>query len=95
MLREQPEICAPAKTLLEKIDPDSAEGLTPNSFSHKLRKSIDALRRNGIIVTFRKSNGERLICLKRADGVDDLPAGNTVTIDPADQPAGGNAEGCR
>lgn len=83
LLREQPEICAPAKTLVEKIDPDSAEGLTPNSFSHKLRKSVDALRRNGIIVTFRKSNGERLVCLKRADGVDDPTAGNTVTIDPA------------
>ena len=83
LLREQPEICAPAKALLEKIDPDGAEGLTPNSFSHKLRKSVDALRRSGIVVSFRKSNGERLICLKRADGVDDSTAGNTVTIDPA------------
>ena len=82
LLREQPEICAPAKALLEKIDPDGAEGLTPNSFSHKLRKSVDALRRSGILVTFRKSNGERLICLKRADGVDDLAAENTVTIGP-------------
>ena len=82
LLQERPEISASAKTLLEKIDPDSAEGLTPNSFSHKLRKSVDALRRSGIIVTFRKSNGERLICLKRADGVDDPTAGNTVTIVP-------------
>ena len=82
MLQERPEISASAKTLLEKIDPDSAEGLTPNSFSHKLRKSVDALRRSGIIVTFRKSNGERLICLKRADGVDDLATENTVTIVP-------------
>ena len=83
LLRERPEICAPAKALLEKIDPDGTEGLTPNSFSHKLRKSVDALRRSGIVVSFRKSNGERLICLKRADGVDDPTAGNTVTIDPA------------
>ena len=82
LLREQPEICAPAKALLEKIDPADTEGLTPNSFSHKLRKSIDALRRNGIVVSFRKSNGERLICLKRADGVDDPAAENTVTIVP-------------
>ena len=83
LLQEQPEIYAPAKALLEKIDPDGAEGLTPNSFSHKLRKSVDALRRNGIVVSFRKSNGERLICLKRVDGVDNPTAGNTVTIDPA------------
>ena len=83
LLREQPEICVPAKALLEKIDPAGVEGLTPNSLSHQIRKSVAALRRNGIIVTFRKSNGERLICLKRADGVDDPTAGNTVTIDPA------------
>lgn len=95
LLREQPEICAPAKALLEKIDPDSTEGLTPNSFSHKLRKSVDTLRRNGIVVSFRKSNGERLICLKRADGVDDPAAEKSVTIDPADQLAEGNAEGAR
>ena len=95
LLREQPEICAPAKTLLEKIDPDGVEGMTPNSFSHKLRKSVDALRRSGIVVTFRKSNGERLICLKRADGGDDLTAEKSVTIDPVDQLAEGNAEGAR
>ena len=83
LLQERSEISAPAKALLEKIVPDGVEGLTPNSFSHKLRKSVDALRRSGIVVTFRKSNGERLICLKMADGVDDPTAGNTVTIDPA------------
>jgi len=83
LLREQPAICAPAKALLEKIDPDGMEGLTPNSLSHKLRKSVDTLWRSGIIVTFRKSNGERLICLKRADGVDDLTDGNIVPITPA------------
>ena len=81
LLRRQPEISAPAKVLLEKIDPAGAEGLTPNSFSHRIRKSVDALRRNGITVSFRKSNGDRLICLKRVDGVDDPTTGNIVTID--------------
>lgn len=82
LLREQPEICVPAKMLLEKIDPGGVEGLTPNSLSHQIRKSVDALRRSGIVVTFRRSNGERLICLRRGDGVDDLPTGKIVTIDP-------------
>ena len=86
LLRQQPEISAPAKVLLEKIDPAGAEGLTPNSFSHRIRKSVDALRRNGITVSFHKSNGDRLICLKRADGVDDPAAGNIVTIDPENPP---------
>ena len=89
LLRRQPEISAPAKALLEKIDPAGAEGLTPNSFSHRIRKSVDALRRNGITVSFRKSNGDRLICLKRADGVDDSAAENIVTIDPENPPCFG------
>jgi len=37
-------------------------------------------------VSFRKSNGDRLICLKRVDGVDDPVAGNIVTIDPDNPP---------
>lgn len=82
LLREQQEIRAPAKVLLEKIDPACVEGLTPNSFSHQIRKSVDALRRSGITVSFRKSNGERLICLRRADGVDDPATAKSVTIDP-------------
>ena len=89
LLRRQPEISAPAKVLLEKIDPAGMEGLTPNSFSHRIRKSVDTLRRNGITVSFRKSNGDRLICLKRVDGVDDPAAENIVTIDPENPPCFG------
>ena len=89
LLRRQPEISAPAKVLLEKIDPAGAEWLTPNSFSHRIRKSVDALRRNGITVSFRKSNGDRLICLKRVDGVDDPATENIVTIDPENPPCFG------
>ena len=83
LLQEQRSVCAPAKALLEKIDPAGMEGYSPNSFSHQIRKSVDTLRRSGISVSFRKSNGERLICLHRADGVDDPTAENTVPIDPA------------
>ena len=82
LLREQSEISAPAKVLLEKIDPVGVEGLTPNSLSHQIRKSVDALGNSGIIVSFRRSNGGRLICLKSADGVDNLTTEKTVTIDP-------------
>ena len=84
LLQKEPEISAPAKALLEKIDPAGSEDWTPNSFSHQIRKSVDALRQNGILVSFRKSNGERLICLKRVDGAD-LPT--VEKIDPID-PAG-------
>ncbi|MCI6936463.1 MAG: helicase RepA family protein, partial [Clostridiales bacterium] len=70
LLQKESEISAPAKALLEKIDPAGSEAWTPNSFSHQIRKSVDTLRQNGILVSFRKSNGERLICLKRVDGAD-------------------------
>ena len=84
LLRAQPEICVPAKVLLEKIDPAGIEGLTPNSLSHQIRKNVEVLRNSGIIVSFRRSNGGRLICLKSVDGVDDLPAEKIVTIDPVE-----------
>ena len=83
LLRNQTEISAPAKVLLEKIDPVGIEGWTPNSLSHQIRKNVDSLRKNGILVSFRKSNGERLICLKRADGADLPTVGNIDPIDPA------------
>lgn len=44
---------------------------------------------NSNTVSFRKSNGDRLICLKRADGVDDPATGNIVTIDPENPPCFG------
>ena len=87
LLREQTEISAPAKVLLEKIDPAGIEGWTPNSLSHQIRKSVDSLRKNGILVSFRKSNGERLICLKRADGADLPTVGKIDPIDPASRPS--------
>ena len=40
-------------------------------------------------MSFRKSNGDRLICLKRVDGADDPVAGNIVTIDPENPPCFG------
>ena len=83
LLQKEPEISAPAKALLEKIDPAGIEGWTPNSFSHQIRKSVDTLRQNGILVSFRKSNGERLICLKRVDGADLPTVGKIDPIAPA------------
>ena len=82
-----------AKVLLEKIDPDGIEGFSPNSVSRQIRKSVAALRRSGILVTFRKSNGERLICLRRVDRVDNSPTRNIVPIDPVDNAVEDGAPG--
>ena len=83
LLRQQSEISVPAATLLKIIDPTNAEGLTPNLLSRRIRKNVDTLGKNGIMVSFRKSNGERLICLKRADRDANITTANTDPIDPA------------
>lgn len=83
LLRQQSEISATAATLLKIIDPTNAEGLTPNLLSRQIRKNVDTLGKNGIMVSFRKSNGERLICLKRANRDANITTANTDPIDPA------------
>lgn len=83
LLRQQSQISATAATLLKIIDPTNAEGLTPNLLSRQIRKNVDTLGKNGIMVSFRKSNGERLICLKRADRDANITTANTDPIDPA------------
>lgn len=83
LLRQQPKISASAGALLKIIDPDDLEGLTPNTLSRRIRKNVDTLGKIGILVSFRKSNGERLICLRRADRAADITTENTDPIDPA------------
>ena len=83
LLRQQSQISATAATLLKIIDPTNAEGLTPNLLSRQIRKNVDTLGKNGIMVSFCKSNGERIICLKRADRDANITTANTDPIDPA------------
>ena len=82
LLRADPIYTGTPSALSAKIDPVGSEGWTPNSFSHQIRKSVDTLRQTGIFVSFRKSNGERLICLKRAVGADLPTTEKIVPIDP-------------
>ena len=68
--------------LSAKIDPDRIEGVTPKKISRLILQSIEALRKNGIQATVRRSNGKRVIELNRADSVDLKGAGEIVPIDP-------------
>ena len=68
--------------LSEKIDPDKSEGITPKKISRLILQSIEALRKSGIQATVRRSNGKRVIELRRADSVDLEGAGEIVPIDP-------------
>ena len=70
--------------LSEKIDPDKSEGVTPKKISRLILQSVEALRKNGIKATVRRSNGKRVIELRRADSVDLEGAGEIVPIDPVE-----------
>ena len=67
--------------LSQKIDPDGREGITPKKVSRMILQSVDALSKNGILVSVRRSNGKRIIELRCADSDDSLGA---PEIDPCD-----------
>lgn len=70
--------------LSEKIDPDRIKGVTPKKISRLILQSVEALRKNDIQATVRRSNGKRVIELRRADSVDLEGAGEIVPIDPVE-----------
>ena len=65
--------------LSEQIDPDGAGGISPKKVARQLMKNAGALKKAGIAFTIRRSNGKRLIELRRAESDD--PAG-APGIDP-------------
>ena len=91
LLRRQPEISAPARALLEKIDPAGSEGITPKKVSRLILQSVAALSKIGISAVVRRSNGKRLIELRRAESDDAQGTQAIDPIDPADVSGGENA----
>ena len=70
--------------LSEQIDPDRSRGITPKKVARMILQSVEALRKNGIAAVVRRSNGKRVIELRRADSVDLEGAGEIVPIDPVE-----------
>ena len=68
--------------LAQRIDPDGAEGVTPKNVSRKILQSAAALREVGITAAVRRSNGKRLVELRRADSADRAGDENIVPVDP-------------
>ena len=68
--------------LSEEIDPDRSRGITPKKVARMILQSVDALSKAGITAVVRRSNGKRLIELRRADSVDLEDVGEIVPIDP-------------
>ena len=91
LLRRQPEISSPARALLEKIDPAGSEGITPKKVSRLILQSVAALSKIGISAVVHRSNGKRLIELRRAESDDAQDTQAIDPIDPADVSGGENA----
>ena len=68
--------------LAQRIDPDGKESVTPKNVSRKILQSVAALSEIGITAVVRRSNGKRLIELRRADSAGNAGAGNIVPVDP-------------
>ena len=81
-LRERTEFIGTPTELAKRIDPDGGEGITPKKVARQLLQSIDALGKAGITVSIRRSNGKRLIELRRADSADFSGVGKIDPIDP-------------
>lgn len=82
LLRNRSEFIGTPTELARCIDPDGAEGVTPKNVSRKILQSVAALSEIGITAVVRRSNGKRLVELRRADSADTAGAGNIVPVDP-------------
>ena len=89
LMRDRAEFIGTPTELAERIDPVGAEGITPKKVSRLILQSIDALRKIGITAVVRRSNGKRLIELRRAESDDAVGAPATDPFDPPGATCGG------
>ena len=82
-MKQRTEFIGTPTELSQQIDPAGVEQITPKKVSRLVLQSVDALSKTGISASVRRSNGKRLIELRRADSVDIPGAGESGTCDPA------------
>ena len=82
LMRDRTEFIGTPTELSEQIDPVDVERISPKKVSRQILQNLDALSKIGISVVMRRSNGKRVIELRRADSVDLEGAGEIVPIDP-------------
>lgn len=86
LLQDRPQFIGTPTELAQLIDPAGAEGITPKTVSKKILQSVEALSDAGIAATIRRSNGKRLIELRRADSADHTEVGRADPVDPVSAP---------
>ena len=91
LMRDRTEFIGTPTELSAQIDPAGSEGITPKKVSRLILQSVAALSKIGISAVVRRSNGKRLIELRRAESDDAQGTRAADPIDPADVSGGENA----
>ena len=91
LMRDRAEFIGTPTELSAQIDPVGSEGITPKKVSRLILQSVAALSKIGISAVVRRSNGKRLIELRRAESDDALGTQAVDPIDPADVSGGETA----
>ena len=82
LMCDRAEFIGTPTELSEKIDPAGAERITPKKVSRLILQNLDALSKIGISGVVRRSNGKRLIELRRAESDDTQGAPAVDPVDP-------------
>ena len=90
LMRDYDEFIGTPTELSAQIDPAGSEGITPKKVSRLILQSVAALSKIGISAVVRRSNGKRLIELRRAESDDAQGTQAVDPIDPADVSGGEN-----
>ena len=91
LMRDRAEFIGTPTELSAQIDPAGSEGITPKKVSRLILQSVAVLSKIGISAVVRRSNGKRLIELRRAESDDAQGTQAVDPIDPADVSGGENA----
>ena len=91
LMRDRTEFIGTPTELSAQIDPVGSEGITPKKVSRLILQSVAALSKIDISAVVRRSNGKRLIELRRAESDDAQDTQAVDPIDPADVSGGENA----
>ena len=82
LMRDRTEFIGTPTELSQQIDPDGQEGITPKKVSRLILQSVAALSKIGISAVVRRSNGKRLIELRRAESDDAQGVPVVAPVDP-------------
>ena len=93
LMRTRREFIGTPTELSELIDPAGVERVSPKKVSRLILQNLDALSKIGIFGVVRRSNGKRLIELRRAESDGNRGAPTVDPVDPAGATGGDLWEG--